>query len=63
MPNPAPEPELLDVRQIAALIGCSTSTVWRWCAADSFPKPVRIGGVTRWRRREVLDFIGTREAA
>ncbi len=43
----------LPVRAIAARYGCHPSSVWRWVAEGAFPKPVKIGGMTRWIESEV----------
>jgi predicted DNA-binding transcriptional regulator AlpA len=36
---------------------CSKSTVWRWAAAGSFPKPVKINGIARWTDESIREFI------
>jgi predicted DNA-binding transcriptional regulator AlpA len=39
----------ISVKQVAARYGIDTATVWRWCKADAFPQPIRLGlRVTRW---------------
>ncbi len=43
----------LNVRAIAARYGCHPSSVWRWVADGTYPKPVKIGGMTRWLLSEV----------
>jgi predicted DNA-binding transcriptional regulator AlpA len=44
-------PDSAEVRLpvVAALLGISTVTVWRWSASGRLPKPTRRGGVTTWR--------------
>ncbi len=58
---------LVSVRDIAAVLGCSTPTVWRRVADGSIPQPVKIGGMTRWSKAEIDAFIeqakSRREAA
>lgn len=50
--------ELLDVRAVAALLGaCSTRHVFRLADAGRMPKPIKLGGLVRWRRAEVLEWI------
>lgn len=57
-PEPAVPAELLDVRNIAALLGgCSTRHVYRLSDAGFMPRPVRLGNLVRWRRAEVLAWI------
>jgi excisionase family DNA binding protein len=45
--------------QAAALLGLSRSTFWRRVADRSLPRPLRIGGATRWRRQEIEAFVQT----
>lgn len=41
----------------AALLGCSKATFWRRVADGTIPAPVRIGGMTRWPRSEIVAVI------
>ncbi|TDY23927.1 AlpA family transcriptional regulator [Paraburkholderia sp. BL6665CI2N2] len=38
----------VDVRTVAALCGCSTSTVWERAKRGDLPEPIKIGGSARW---------------
>ena len=39
----------------------SPATVWRWDALGRMPAAIRLSnGMVRWRRREILAWIGTR---
>jgi excisionase family DNA binding protein len=49
--------ELLNVKQTSAMLGASARTVYRLADAGKLPAPVRLGGLTRWRRAELLDWI------
>ena len=49
--------ELLDVKAVAELLGCSPRTVYRLADADRMPRPVKLGALVRWRRGEILDWI------
>ena len=42
-----------DVRDLATEFHCSLSTIWRRVADGTFPKPIKIGGLTRWVRPEI----------
>jgi excisionase family DNA binding protein len=56
----APEPsaaQLLDVRAVAALLGCSPRHVYRLADAGQMPAPVRLGALVRWRRQAIEDWI------
>lgn len=50
--------KLLNVKQVAALLGVGKSTIWRWAQSGKGPKPIRLtNGCTRWRSSEVTAFI------
>ena len=38
----------IDVKTVAALCGCSVSTVWERAKRGALPKPIKIGGSARW---------------
>ena len=63
----AAQERLLTVRETASLLGCSVATVWRKASGAELPKPIRIGGMTRWSQGEIVAFIedakASREAA
>ena len=43
------QPIYLDVGQVAARLGVSTDTIWRWKREGRFPKARKFGArVTRW---------------
>ena len=48
---------LLDVRQVAALLGCSARHVYRLSDAGKMPRPVKLGVLVRWNRQSVEDWI------
>ena len=52
-------PELLRM-----LGGISTSTLYRWMAADAFPRPIRLGpNLVAWRRESVEQWLDRRPTA
>ena len=57
-----PDAALIDVRVVAALLGCSNNTVWRRVRGGALPLPVRPSvQQTRWRVgdvRKVLAAMG-----
>jgi excisionase family DNA binding protein len=53
-PDPA---ALLDVRAVAAILGCSVRHVYRLADASRMPPPVRVGALVRWPRRSIEDWI------
>ncbi|AEA59592.1 MULTISPECIES: helix-turn-helix transcriptional regulator [Burkholderia] len=42
---------------VAALCGCNVSTVWDRVKKGVFPKPIKIGGSTRWNVGELRRFL------
>lgn len=48
---------LLSDFSAAALMGVSRATLWRRVAAGEFPRPVKLGGRTLWRRDELLAVV------
>ena len=55
--NAAPDQDTgkayLTVNDVAEYFGCGVSTVWRLAKNGTLPKPVHIGGMTRWRKSEI----------
>ena len=49
--------ELLDVRQVAAMLGASVRHIYRLADAGKMPSPVRLGALVRWPRQAVLSWI------
>ena len=48
---------LITAEELAAMMNVSTRTLWRWLSSGKLIEPVRIGGTSRWRREEVLQWI------
>jgi predicted DNA-binding transcriptional regulator AlpA len=60
----ADEPALLlSDHAAAALLGISRATFWRRVNDRTLPPPLRLGGVTRWRRSELVAAIERAAAA
>ena len=55
----------LSVKTVAERYGINTATVWRWCKANDFPQPIRMGSrVTRWELGDLEAYDAkNREAA
>jgi prophage regulatory protein len=49
--------ELLDTREVAAMLRCSPRTVRRLADAGAMPPPVKLGGLVRWPRKVVVEWI------
>lgn len=50
MPIPS---NLMDAVEVAAHFNVSRTTIWRWVKSGVLPKPVKLGGLVRWRRDEI----------
>lgn len=48
-PHAPPQANLLDVKAVAQILGCSVRHVYRLSDGGKMPKPVRLGGLVRWR--------------
>jgi len=56
-PTNAPDPALLDVRQVAAALGCSPRHVYRLADSGRMPRSLKLGSLVRWRRDELKAWI------
>ncbi len=50
-------PVLLDVNQVAALLGVSRSHVFRMTDSGQMPRPLRLGSLVKWRRADLDDWL------
>ncbi len=51
------------VQAVAGQLDCHTGTVWRKARIEpGFPKPVRLGGLTRWVQEEIDAYLAKAEA-
>ncbi len=48
---------LLTAREGADLLQISVPTFWRWVANGTLPRAVKLGGMSRWPRSELLAVI------
>lgn len=55
-------PPLLTQLDVAALLGVSRQTLWRWAQAGVGPQPIRLGRMLRYRSADVAELV-TKEAA
>jgi predicted DNA-binding transcriptional regulator AlpA len=50
--------KLLDVREVAEMLGIAVRTVWRLSATGELPPPVRLAArVRRWRLADIEQHI------
>lgn len=48
---------LLDVRAVAALLGCSSRHVYRLADTGRLPPPVRLGALVKWSHTVIQAWI------
>jgi predicted DNA-binding transcriptional regulator AlpA len=53
---------LLTDNECAELVQVSVPTWWRWAAKGIVPKPIKLGGLSRWPKSEVLAVIEAAKA-
>ncbi len=53
------ETMLIDARAAWTLCGLSKSSWYKNLSAGRVPRPVKIGGALRWRRRELEEWIAS----
>jgi predicted DNA-binding transcriptional regulator AlpA len=60
-PTPADKPAatLVDVRAVAAVLGCSTRHVSRMADTGQMPPPVRLGALVRWPSDSIDNWIAS----
>ena len=54
--------DLLSAKAVGRMLGISSRTVWRRNSAREIPAPVKVGGLTMWRRNEIEAKIVELEA-
>lgn len=52
---------LLRPEDAAVLVGCSTRTLRKMVADGSFPTPMRLGRLTRWRASDLNTWMADRD--
>ena len=53
---------LIRDNEAAALLCCSKATFWRRVSDGTIPRPLKIGGMSRWPRSEILAVIDQAKA-
>jgi predicted DNA-binding transcriptional regulator AlpA len=57
--HPDIQPVMLDVSQVAILLGCSARHVRRLTDAGKCPRPIKLGALARWPRPVIDDWIAS----
>lgn len=53
---------LLKAREASRILCMSEPTFWRHVAQGKLPKPIKLGGLSRWPESEILQVIETAKA-
>jgi excisionase family DNA binding protein len=48
---------LLDVKEVAGILNCSTRHVYRLTDGGKMPRPLHIGNLVRWPQKTINDWI------
>ncbi len=56
--NQTQQPLAVSARELSAMLGVSLRQIWRLNSTGKLPKPVRLGGSVKWRRDEILAWLG-----
>lgn len=48
---------LMNVKDVAEMLGLSERTVYRLADAGNMPRPVKLGAAVRWRKKELDTWI------
>lgn len=51
------EDNLLTIKEVRRYLNCATSTIYRWMDENHFPRPLRLGGMARWEKRDIEEFL------
>ncbi len=53
---------LLTDKEVAKMMSCGRSTVWRWAAEGIIPQPLKIGGMSRWPHSWITSVVNEAKA-
>ena len=60
----ADERELLDLKGVLELVGCSRASLYLWMTKAGFPRPLKLGPRSnRWDLGEVREWLDSRPRA
>lgn len=52
-----PDEALLSAREVGTIAHRSRASLWRDVAAGRLARPIKLGGATRWRARDVRHYL------
>jgi prophage regulatory protein len=50
-------PPLCRIQHVLTVVPIGRSTIWLWVRQGRFPKPIKYGAITVWRRDDVLAWL------
>lgn len=56
--SPETTAQLLDVKTVALMCGCSPRHVYRLSDSGKMPRPVKLGALVRWSKTAIESWIG-----
>ena len=51
------EGALITAGEFGEMLRVNRSTIWSWHNSGKIPRPIRVGGATRWKIQEIQDWI------
>lgn len=48
---------LIDVKDVALILNCSTRHVRRLADSGRMPRPVKLGALVRWSHKEITEWV------
>ena len=56
--------KILREKEVEQIIGVTRVTIWRWCGAGNFPKPIKLGENSKgWLESEIQNWIQSKRRA
>jgi excisionase family DNA binding protein len=55
--------EMLTIGKLAELLDCSERSIYRLLEAGDLPRPIKLGRLVRWWRKQIMAWLESRSAA
>lgn len=49
--------QLLNVKEVAQFTRLHKSTIYRFVKEGKFPKPIKIGSASRWKKEDLVSYL------
>jgi predicted DNA-binding transcriptional regulator AlpA len=63
LPTPQPKDSLVDINTVSLTLCRSRASIYRDIQRGDFPRPIKLGGSSRWRMSDLNKIIDTPIAA